>query len=595
MKRTDLGLALGVLVCLAGSLPGLAARHRVEASNRAAALIVEASTVASLANEASLAEALVQLKEAGATGVSIGSLSLSEAVAQGRVTVRETENGAEVVGGEGYLAAVREFAQIRGWRVSESPGAVVVKGVEPSVLPSLVIGLDLGQVAAAKQAGLEIVARIANSPGLDAESVRALVRDAARQGATSFLPSGDSVLGFRGATDALGEELKATGTLYLTPEFAKIAGDAKVAAEAIPSLVRLHAIQQAEMDRMSDGAAMDRYVKAVKERNIRALLVRFPSLAGDEPLDDAAGFVRKLRARLVEEGSGVRSARPLSDFSVPTVAHAVTGLGAGLVAWWLVTSLFPSLAWAALGFVPLFAGLAGSGLRPLAAFGVALVLPCAAQVWVQVREGGIAARLAGGLGLPIVGGLCVGSLLADLPHMLSLEVFPGVKAAHNLPILFAVVLAVRAQGGFGKLFRKPVVWGDAALVLVGLGALGFMLVRSGNDNPAAVSGWELQFRDVLDKVLYTRPRTKEFSIGNPALVIGSLLSARRPGDAWASVLLVLGAIGQTSITNSFCHLHSPLLLTTARVGIGIVLGGILGLVVWGLAGKRLWPARGKTG
>lgn len=591
MKKTDLGLWIGVVLCLAGALTGLAARHRVEASNRATALVVEASTVASLASEGGLPGALAELKSAGATGVSVGSVTLADLAAQGVAVVRADDSSTTVECPAEYREAVRAMALHRGWRATPLGETIVIEGAEPSAVPLLVVGLDRRQATATRAAGMQLVARITNSPGLDADSVRALVQDAVREGATSLLPSGDTVLGYRDALDALAEELAASGTIYLTPEFAKIAGDSLVAEMALPGVVRLHAIQQAEIDRMSPNAAIERYVKAVKERNIRTLLVRFPSLAGDGRLEQAARFLTQIRTSLIAEGSGVRIARPLSEPGIPALTHALTGLGIGLVAWWLLAGLAPGLAWAALGLVPVFTGLAWSSQRPLAAFGAALVLPCAAQFWVQCREGGIVARIAGGIGLPIIGGLCVGSMLADLPHMLSLSVFPGVKAAQALPILFAVFLAIRAQGGAGKLFRKPVLWGDAILVLVGLGALGFMLVRSGNDNPAAVSGLELQFRDLLERVLYTRPRTKEFLLGNPALVTGALLALRRPGNAWASVFFVLGAIGQTSITNTFCHLHTPVLLSVARVGSGIVLGGIIGIVVWSLAVKRLWPER----
>jgi len=45
--------------------------------------------------------------------------------------------------------------------------------------------------------------------------------------------------------------------------------------------------------------------------------------------------------------------------------------------------------------------------------------------------------------------------------------------------------------------------------------------------------------------------------------------------------LLVGAIGQVGMLNSFCHLHSPLKLTLLRTFHGLWIGGLLGmLLVW---------------
>jgi len=75
-----------------------------------------------------------------------------------------------------------------------------------------------------------------------------------------------------------------------------------------------------------------------------------------------------------------------------------------------------------------------------------------------------------------------------------------------------------------------------------------------------------------------RPRTKEFLIGHPALVIGAwmLLTGRM---RFLPLAMFLATIGQVSIVNTFCHLHSPLLVSLQRTGWGILLGVGLGLLV----------------
>jgi hypothetical protein len=46
--------------------------------------------------------------------------------------------------------------------------------------------------------------------------------------------------------------------------------------------------------------------------------------------------------------------------------------------------------------------------------------------------------------------------------------------------------------------------------------------------------------------------------------------------------LLIGAIGQTSIVNTLCHLHTPVEVSLIRILIGLILGGILGSAAWAL-------------
>ncbi len=147
------------------------------------------------------------------------------------------------------------------------------------------------------------------------------------------------------------------------------------------------------------------------------------------------------------------------------------------------------------------------------------------------------------------------------------------------------------------------VWGKALLGLLVVLGLVFMIERTGNDNPAAVSDTELKLRAFLDAILFVRPRTKEFLIGHPALIVGiGMLIKMRKGDprfqdlaGWITLCLMLGAIGQTSIVNTMCHIHTPLTISLARIGVGLVAGGIIGGVAWWLVVRltnKMRPVQG---
>jgi hypothetical protein len=131
---------------------------------------------------------------------------------------------------------------------------------------------------------------------------------------------------------------------------------------------------------------------------------------------------------------------------------------------------------------------------------------------------------------------------------------------------------------FSTLWQSPIRYGDVAFIFIALGALGIVLLRSGNESPLEVLSVETWFRDSLEQWFAVRPRTKEL-FGHPLFVI-FLLSL--PWRSRISLLFGLAALlGQVSILNTFCHLHTPLAVTIERVLLGLGLGVLSGLL-WGL-------------
>ena len=109
-------------------------------------------------------------------------------------------------------------------------------------------------------------------------------------------------------------------------------------------------------------------------------------------------------------------------------------------------------------------------------------------------------------------------------------------------------------------------------------AVAIYVARTGNEG-MSVSGLELQFRSLLDQILGVRPRTKEFLLGHPALLLLLIYGYR---DNRFLPLLLLAAIGQASLVNTFAHIHTPLLISLLRACHGLWLGILLGLLVYAL-------------
>lgn len=458
------------------------------------------------------------------------------------------------------------------------------------------VGLNPFELRAAKESGLDVVARYSNTPG-GAAAVDATLRDAKAAGARIFLPMGDQVLGRRDNLKTLVETLRATGLLYASPEFAKIGGDANVVAEAPEIVVRLHSAQAAELDKMTLGDAVERYARAASERNMRVLLLRPIGVSGDGPLDSFSEFVHALEAQLRREGLEPKLARPFSVDPVPTwVRPAIAALALPVLVYVLLTLFLAS--WVrVVGLLGILGAtvlsVTESG-KPYAALAVALAFPIAAFLLLDsTAKLPVWARFLLASLVSLAGGLCVAAMFVGVPSMVKAEQFEGVKLAHFAPVAVVGAWFFLRFGGGRDSLRSPVTWTQALLGFAALGALGFMMLRTGNENPAAVSGLELKLRSALDQLLMVRPRTKELLLGHPFMIVGLALLALRTrlgevkGGAlggWTALALAVGAIGQASIVNTMCHLHTPLAVSLTRVAVGLLLGGIIGGLLW--AGLR---------
>jgi len=154
----------------------------------------------------------------------------------------------------------------------------------------------------------------------------------------------------------------------------------------------------------------------------------------------------------------------------------------------------------------------------------------------------------------------------------------------------------RIRARLREFLWKPVyLWGILAAV-VALVAVALLLVRSGNDSGVGVSALELKFRAILEQWLVARPRTKEFALGHPLFLFAMIAGAR--GQRTLALMLLLGAaIGQVDVLNTYCHAHTPVLLSLLRTANGLWLGigmGVILLLVFARKALRRQPAEAKA-
>ena len=99
-----------------------------------------------------------------------------------------------------------------------------------------------------------------------------------------------------------------------------------------------------------------------------------------------------------------------------------------------------------------------------------------------------------------------------------------------------------------------------------------LIIRSGNFFVFPRFLIEEQFRQSLESIFYVRPRTKEFLIGYPFLLIAFMYVDGKISRLWIWFFNIVGSIALISVINSFCHLHTPLQVSLYRSVLGLLLG-----------------------
>ncbi|MEZ5337943.1 MAG: DUF5693 family protein [bacterium] len=453
---------------------------------------------------------------------------------------------------------------------------------------------------------------------------------------------GPTVLGYPGRLDEVADAIRRNGQTFCWVEFDEQDGGGGLAQRMTDSdgqihLARLHSIPPEEMDNYDIAGAVARYMRAVDERSMRVLYVR-PFIRGKQLNAGSAGdtgyvqrlvelnrrYFNTLATELADSGFSI-SAQPKMlqaakrSMPAPVLPGIMLGMAALGILQLLVLLAFPRISKNAVsGFLPLLSAailgallsVPGTGfLKDLLLLGLAIAFPvagfwlamhvnmylttrlickrfCPRRIFIAMLSLAVASLFS------MAGGIIIHGALAGSEGILKLAEFRGVTLAMAVPVLLFAAWAWQAETladawlaaenrlvgywqRFSTLWQSPIRYGDVAFILIAMGIIGVVLLRSGNDSLLGVLSFESLFREVLEQSFGVRPRTKEL-LGHPLLMLFLLSIAWRTR---VSVMLGIGALlGQISILNTFCHLHTPLELTITRVLLGLALGAVTGLV-----------------
>ena len=648
-KLNRVFLAFFLVLIALGLLGGiLSARHRIDAekNNRRVELVIDYSDAQALANTTrqQTEAVLTQLRTAGVTTVALTEDTLGSLNGSGVVSYKRNGDTTLVLFAPGFP---RQRSRVQEMLAHKAPGLTVTpvgaNGLQISSpwpqFSSVPIGFDDDAVQAVQRSGLLVAPRLSNFSGVTAgdigwELAQTKAQCETAQGLGPIIFAGAAVLGNRGLIPETADALQASGLTYGSVELGKMLGDEDLSRRAADRTVRVHSIGTDEIGSMDEPTAVDRFVLAARERNIRVCYVRlFTSGLTKDPdvIHANLEFIGEITRGMRDAGLTVSEgpAHPYEDDPAPGLLLRLLmacGVAGGTL---LLGQVFTGMRGRALliasALTLLFAlllAVPGHAAKPREALAllVACVFPtlglCAMTLpeprpdhsrWAALgRALGVYAQMTG---ITAIGILLVVGLLSGRLFLIKVEQFLGVKMVLVTPVLLVALYyglglgTLGPDAGWGErqaavagclrtLAARPLLLGQVVLGLIALIALALFVARSGNDPGVGVSGTELKMRALLGKLLLVRPRTKEFGLGHPALLLGLCCAASHRFPRAVLPLLVIGAIGQSSLMDTFCHLHTPLSVSVLRGLLGWVLGAIIGAAVWLIVSR---PAPGFAG
>lgn len=373
-------------------------------------------------------------------------------------------------------------------------------------------------------------------------------------------------------------------------EFVKQIGVSNMAYLMVPEVLPLHSLTTEEVvsRRMPRLQIMERFARAAHERSIRLLLVRPYDLQMGNRLAVFTADLESVRREI--EGRGYSLAWPETSAkrAAPLVGAFACAISFLFCAWFYATRILGiedgrvnmrelmllcllSLAGAGILLkVPAAARLAGGLGAALAATEAALA--------AMSNHRKIAAGLVSGLFIVIACGLSIACYYGTTMAALRLAPFSGVKLTLLLPPLLILLHDFRRKihpESISDIAVRPAVWGE--LILIGIIMLALLVTTLRSDNFSSVPAWETAFRDFMERTLMVRPRTKEFLVGYPALIVYCYLMRKGWATHYREALRIGASLAFASAINTFCHFHTMLTLSVVRVVNGWWIGILVGL------------------
>lgn len=401
-------------------------------------------------------------------------------------------------------------------------------------------------------------------------------------------------------------------------EFASQKGIHSIAAGNSKLAVRVHSITENEMEKISIKTAIDRWLRAAQERNIRLFYLNpFLNTREEETVQYNIDYIKKIADELLSNNYAIGKASLFPRYEISSFNIFIISLGILAAGMLLLMEIFNinkhyELILLMIGFIFIIIINLLTGkifLIKILALSSALIFPGLSILrnkryllnlsynkqcnYVQNNNkikactyAGLFKKILFGITsvmlISVVGGLIVGALLTHHQFILGIQLFSGIKIAYIFPLIF-VIFYLWWESKENKLrlikdFKQPILFEHAFLIFLFLIFVVIYVARSGNFSFLPVPDIEEKMRLFLENYLIARPRSKEFLIGYPLL---SLAIAMNYLDISYLKLpiIVMGTVAPVTIVNTYCHVHTSLSFSLLRTFNGYWLGMLFGIII----------------
>ncbi|MDK8181609.1 DUF5693 family protein [Paenibacillus sp. UMB4589-SE434] len=652
-RRFKKWLWLLVIVGLVASLPVVVQRVQTEQTSKNVEFVFDYRDLVDISvykpNPAAyINEQLDRLKEAGVQSMAMFESSLQEMKSARRIVLYNSNDAALLHNkvanpNENYTYLLfqsqederelsplieKTFIQlginVRLWKFDGKNGLVIETPIESALMKSM--PQDPIAMKQLRDKGFNIVPRLSDSSLYNQKQTEELLKMYDAIGVTRILFDGESVKGFNDDVEmnsltAFADLLNKHGIGIAAIEGLKAPqkGFNKLAYLTKYNVARIHSIAEAES--FNDPKVLgDRLALASKDRNIRMFYLNATvkrDVTKSEIVDSVENLIHSMQepgqglAKIKHDGFEFGQAKPfqIEDAGWQRYAKAVAVVGGVALIALLISYFVPYVM--LLVFIVGLVGAAGlfamhsSLLEQVLALGVAVSAPSIAMVLAIRRiemsaiDSSLGSRLSRSVMLfvrtvllSLIAVPYVIAFLNNITYSLVLTQFRGVSLLHLAPLALTALYVFLYRGE--SVFKEAKRWLMMPFTLLwvvgfGVAAIGGYYYLSRTGNAGNVSSLEQMFRYLLENTFGVRPRNKEFLFAHPLLLVGAFIAFRyRIGQ----FLLIAAAMGQLSMVDTFAHIHTPVIISAIRTGLGLGLGliiGVIGILVWYVI-ERCWDA-----
>lgn len=624
---------IGWLIVVAGVLCSLflwGQRMQSEANYKNVQMVVNYSDIVAMANANDLTEEefAKALQERGVSAVLYKEWSLGSLNANGQVAIEvgnniEHASYVEKVSKEVPVSAANAYValldkniavQVKDHVLEKVPGADYYPGqVDVITIPIMVpngdsevvtalnkikeigAGFDMASIARMSALGMDTVPQLRSWDNPTDTSLRMAFDEIKAMPNLVYLLFNDKEIpGYpqknRTVADLLKDDKGNTVVPVATIEFSDQKGLNQLGVLLNKDVIRLHTISNGEMGNLTPDSALDRWMLAARERNMRSLLVRFFDITTPGAnLQGNLNYVASIQTGLIE--SGFTLDQPYEKpASIPASTILMAMVGTAVIAGVMLILLemrLPKLSLLALiGGIVIWLALLlvnPTMAKKMMALLSVITFPTLSCLLIMKPEarsiGKSVVALLKLCAISYIGAVLMVGLLADILFMLKLDQFIGVKLAHVVPIVAVPFILYIWNEEKPLTFVKQLLekaldykWTMLGVLVAAAGVI--YLSRTGNSG-AELSAAESMMRTFLNDVMGVRPRSKEFLIGYPFTLLLFWLGASRKN--W--ILTIPAIIGQVSLVNTYAHIHTALIMSMQRSFNGLVLGIAVGLLL----------------